>query len=48
MAARAFRSKGRNTPFEGWDLVGRVAVTLVGGRVVYDDRPATPTLRVAS
>ena len=48
VAARAFRSKGRNTPFEGWDLVGRVAVTLVGGRVVYDDRPATPTLRVAS
>ena len=48
VSARAFRSKGRNTPFEGWDLVGRVVSVLVGGRLVYDDRPATPTLRVAS
>ena len=30
-----FRSKGRNTPFAGWKLKGRVASTLVKGRVVY-------------
>lgn len=30
-----FRSMGRNTPFEGWKLNGRVVMTLVGGRVVY-------------
>ena len=47
--ARKMRSKSRNTPFEGWDMVGRAAVVLVGGRVVHEDRPAaTPTLRSAS
>ena len=30
-----FKSKGRNTPFAGWKLKGRVVSTLVGGRVVY-------------
>lgn len=30
-----FKSKGRNTPFAGWKLKGRVWSTLVGGRVVY-------------
>ena len=30
-----FRSRGRNTPFTGWKLKGRVTTTLVGGRVVY-------------
>lgn len=36
--AAAFRSKGRNTPFEGWKMVGRAVLTLVGGRVVYEKR----------
>ncbi len=31
-----FRSLSRNTPFAGQELVGRVAMTLVGGRPVYD------------
>ncbi|MGH7166756.1 MAG: dihydroorotase, partial [Nitrospiraceae bacterium] len=31
-----FRSKGRNTPFAGWTVKGRVLSTLVGGRVVYE------------
>ena len=31
-------SKGRNTPFGGWTLKGGVALTIVGGRVVWDDR----------
>lgn len=30
-----FRSRGRNTPFAGWKVRGRVHVTLVGGRIVY-------------
>jgi dihydroorotase len=30
-----FRSKGRNTPFKNWTLKGKVAMTLVGGEVVY-------------
>ncbi|HKA30105.1 MAG TPA: dihydroorotase [Candidatus Binatia bacterium] len=48
VSARTFRSKSRNTPFEGWELVGRATAVLVGGRLVHDERPATPTLRVAS
>ncbi len=30
-----FLSKGRNTPFGGWKVKGRVVSTIVGGRVVY-------------
>ncbi len=30
-----FASKSRNCPFHGWKLKGAVAMTLVGGRVVY-------------
>jgi len=33
--ATRFRSKSRNTPFAGWELVGRVVRTLVGGRTVF-------------
>jgi dihydroorotase len=29
----AFLSKGKNTPFAGWTLKGRAAVTIVGGKV---------------
>lgn len=29
-------SRGRNTPFHGWNLRGRVTHTLVGGRVVFE------------
>jgi dihydroorotase len=28
-------SKSRNTPFDGWQLTGKVVATIVGGRVVY-------------
>ena len=31
-----FLSKSRNTPFEGWDLVGRAVLTVVGGRIVWE------------
>ena len=33
--ADALASQGRNTPFQGLELVGRVARTIVGGRTVY-------------
>jgi dihydroorotase len=35
VSAGAMRSKSRNTPFDGWQLRGGVAATIVGGRVVY-------------
>jgi dihydroorotase len=28
-------SKSKNTPFDGWQLTGKVVATIVGGRVVY-------------
>lgn len=31
-----FASKGRNTPFHGWELRGRAVRTIVGGRTVWD------------
>jgi len=31
----AFRSKARNTPFDGWKLKGVVELTIAGGRIVY-------------
>ena len=36
--ADRFHSKGRNTPFEGWKMKGRVMKTIVGGRVVYSEK----------
>jgi len=33
--ARALRSKSKNTPFDGWQLRGGVAATIVGGRTVF-------------
>ncbi|HEV3215994.1 MAG TPA: dihydroorotase [Vicinamibacterales bacterium] len=33
--ASKFRSKSRNTPFDGWHLRGSVAATIVGGHTVY-------------
>jgi dihydroorotase len=33
--AASFRSKSRNTPFDGWTLRGGVAATLVGGRTLF-------------
>jgi dihydroorotase len=46
--ARAFRSKSRNTPFEGWEMAGRAVAVFVGGRLVHDERPAMQPLRSAS
>ena len=49
VAARSFRSKSRNTPFEGWEMVGRASAVLVDGRLVYEEeRPQAAALRSAS
>jgi len=34
--AKTFKSKGRNTPFNGWDLKGWADVTIVSGNVKYE------------
>jgi dihydroorotase len=33
--AAELKSKSKNTPFDGWELRGAVAATIVGGRIVY-------------
>lgn len=35
VTASTFRSRAVNTPFDGWQLRGGVAATLVGGRTLY-------------
>jgi len=30
------RSKSHNTPYDGWSFTGKVAVTIVGGKIVYE------------
>src|SRR5262245_12473313 len=32
------RSKSRNSPFHGWELTGKTVATIVGGKVVHEDR----------
>jgi dihydroorotase len=33
-----FESKGRTTPFAGWTLKGAAVMTIVAGRVVWQER----------
>jgi dihydroorotase len=35
--ATALKSQGKNTPFLGWELQGKVKYTLMSGNVVYAD-----------
>jgi dihydroorotase len=35
VSVATMRSKAKNTPFDGWQLRGGVAATIVGGRIVY-------------
>jgi dihydroorotase len=35
--AKRMRSRSKNTPFDGWQLRGGVAATVVGGRVLYSN-----------
>jgi len=38
----ALRSQGKNTPFMGYELAGRVRYTLVDGRVILGETPKRP------
>ncbi len=40
VTAAAMKSKSKNTPFDGWQLRGGVAATIVGGRIVYTNNEA--------
>ena len=40
--AARFASLGRNTPLDGVELQGRVAATLVGGRIVFEEPALQP------
>jgi len=35
--ANTFRSKSRNTPFNGWELKGKAVLTMVGGKVIFGE-----------
>ena len=35
--ANTFQSKSRNTPFNGWELKGKAVLTMVGGKIVFDE-----------
>jgi dihydroorotase len=35
ISAASLRSKSKNTPFDGWELRGAAAATIVGGRTVF-------------
>jgi dihydroorotase len=41
ITSRTLRSKSKNTPFDGWDLRGGVAATIVGGRPVFVNADAS-------
>jgi dihydroorotase len=43
--ASEFESKGRNTPFEGWQLPGKVLLTIAGGRVTHRAETSEAALR---
>lgn len=36
---RSFRSKSRNSPFHGWKLKGRALLTMVEGKIVFNQIP---------
>ncbi len=35
--AASFRSSSRNTPFDGWNMKGKAVLTMVGGKIVFQD-----------
>lgn len=35
--AAEFKSKSRNTPFDGWQMKGKAVLTMVNGRIVFND-----------
>ncbi|MBI4365036.1 MAG: dihydroorotase [Candidatus Latescibacteria bacterium] len=43
--ASEFASKGRNTPFDGWELRGRVLLTVLAGRITFRSEAFEPSVR---
>ena len=35
--AKQFKSLSQNTPFDGWKLKGKAVLTMVEGKIVYED-----------
>lgn len=35
---QAFQSKGKNSPFHGWEMQGKAILTIVGGEIKFDGR----------
>ena len=33
----SFKSLSRNTPFDGWDMKGKAILTMVGGKILFDE-----------
>ena len=48
VSVAAMRSKSKNTPFDGWQLRGGVAATIVAGRTVYVNEKVTESFEVWS
>ncbi|MDD2389166.1 MAG: amidohydrolase family protein, partial [Desulfobacterales bacterium] len=40
--AASFQSKSRNCPFDGWEMKGKAVMTIIGGRIAYNDRHFVP------
>lgn len=38
ISSNEFASKGKNTPFDGMQVTGRIVLTIKGGKIVYDGR----------
>jgi dihydroorotase len=43
--ADSFFSKSRNTPFNGWQMKGKAVLTVVGGRIVFNELTKDNQLR---
>ncbi len=41
---RTFRSRSKNSPFQGWSLKGKAVLTMVEGRIVYNQMTPTAEL----
>ena len=35
MDVKNFASKGKNSPYDGFELYGEIAMTMTGGKMVY-------------